>query len=173
MVPINIFSNEILTVFLMKDVIAPTNRFYIEMSRKVLSEKQYDVLQKLLMEKMTLGEAAVISGVTAESIRQIYVRTYKKVQSFTGLPGEIDDYKGKLKQLKQDFKSETRQIKRRNNKIETETQNDLHKKLYASHFPFSKRMYSIFEVLDVHFRLLQLLKTPYFTGVFLQISRIF
>ncbi len=36
----------------MKDVITRTNRFYIEMSRKVLSEKEYDVLQKLLIEKL-------------------------------------------------------------------------------------------------------------------------
>jgi Tfp pilus assembly major pilin PilA len=130
------------------------------MSRKVLSEKEYDIFQKLLIEKMTLGEAAAIYGMTAKSIRLIYVRTYKKVQSVTELLGEIDNYKHKLKQLKLDFKSETRQIKRKNNKIETETetQKDLHKKLYASHFPFSKRMYSMFEVLDVHFRLLQSLK---------------
>lgn len=131
----------------MKDVIARTNRFYIEMSRKVLSEKEYDVLQKLLIEKMTLQEAAVIYGVTSESVRQIYERTYKKVKSVTELLGEIDDYKHKLKHLKYAFKCETQQIKKKKNKTETET--DLHKTLYASHFPFSKRMYSMFEVLDL------------------------
>ena len=79
----------------MKDVIALTNRFYIEMSRKVLSEKEYDVLQKLLIEKMTLQEVAAIYGVTGERVRQIYAKTYKKVKSVTQLLAEIDDYKQK------------------------------------------------------------------------------
>ena len=130
----------------MKDVIERTNRFYIEMSRKVLSEKEYDVLQKLLIEKMTLQEVSAIYGVTGENVRQIYERTYKKVKNVTQLLSEIDDYKHKLEQLKYDFKCETQQIKKR--KIKTET--DLHKTLYASHFPFSKRMYSMFEVLDIN-----------------------
>jgi hypothetical protein len=134
----------------MKDIIARTNRFYIEMSRKVLSEKEYDVLQKLLIEKMTLREAAVIYGVTTESVRQIYERTYKKVKSVTELLGEIDNYKSKLKQLKSDCKFETQQIKKRKNKTEPDSDPCLHKALYASHFPFSKRMYSMFEILDVH-----------------------
>lgn len=129
----------------MKDVIARTNRFYIEMSRKVLSEKEYDVLQKLLIEKMTLQEVAAIYGVTRERVRQIYERTYKKVKSVTQLLAEIDDCKLKLEQLKDDFKCETQQIKK--SKIEIEI--DQHKILIASHFPFSKRMFSMFEVLDI------------------------
>lgn len=40
----------------MNDVIERTNNFFIEMSRKVLSEKEYDVLQKLLLKKMTLQQ---------------------------------------------------------------------------------------------------------------------
>lgn len=132
----------------MKDVIARTNRFYIEMSRKVLSEKEYDVLQKLLIEKMTLQEVASIYGVTGENVRQIFERTYKKVKSVTELLAEIDDYKQKLQQLKYDFKCETQQIKKRKNKTEIEI--DQHKLLIASHFPFSERMYSMFEVLDIH-----------------------
>ena len=127
----------------MKDVIALTNRFYIEMSRKVLSEKEYDVLQKLLIEKMTLQEVAAIYGVTRERVRQIYERTYKKVKSVTQLLAEIDDCKLKLEQLKDDFKCETQQIKK--SKIEI----DQHKILIGSHFPFSKRMFSMFEVLDI------------------------
>jgi hypothetical protein len=130
----------------MKNVIERTNRFYIEMSRKVLSEKEYDVLQKLLIEKMTLQEAAAIYGVTGESVRQIYEKTYKKVKRLTQLLAEIDDYKHKLEELKYDFKCETQQIKKRKNKTEI----DLQKMLYESHFPFSKRMNSMFEVLNIH-----------------------
>jgi hypothetical protein len=129
----------------MKNVIERTNRFYIEMSRKVLSEKEYDVLQKLLMEKKTLQEVAAIYGVTGESIRQIYDKTYNKVKSVTQLLAEIDDYKYKLQQLKYDYKHETQQIKKRKNKTEI----DLQKMLHESHFPFSKRMHSMFEVLNI------------------------
>lgn len=132
----------------MKNVIERTNRFYIEMSRKVLSEKEYDVLQKLLIEKKTLQEVAAIYGVTGESVRQIYAKTYKKVKRATQLLAEIDDYKHKLEQLKYDFKCETQQIKKSKTEIEIEI--DQHKILIASHFPFSKRMYSMFEVLDIH-----------------------
>lgn len=138
----------------MKNVIERTNRFYIEMSRKVLSEKEYDVLQKLLIEKKTLQEVAGIYGVTGESVRQIYEKTYKKVKSVTQLLAEIEDYKYKLEQLKNDFKcetqqikkGETQQIKKRKNKLETDRQ----KMLYESHFPFSKRMNNMLEVLDIH-----------------------
>jgi hypothetical protein len=131
---------------LTSNVIDRTNRFYIEMSRKVLSEREYDIVQRLLIEKMTLQEVAGMYGVTGECVRQIYENTYKKVKSVTQLFTDIDHYKQKLEQLKRDYKDEIRQIKKRKNKIET----DLSKTLYASHFPFSKRMYSMFEVLDIH-----------------------
>lgn len=42
----------------MHNVIDRTNRFYIEMSKQVLSEKEYDLLQKLLIDKMSLTQAA-------------------------------------------------------------------------------------------------------------------
>jgi hypothetical protein len=127
-------------------VIDRTNRFYIEMSRKVLSEREYDIVQRLLIEKMTLQEVAGIYGVTGECIRQIYEKTYKKVKSVTQIFTDIDHYKEKLEQLKHEYKCEIQQIRKRKNKIET----DLPKTLYESHFPFSKRMYSMFEVLDIH-----------------------
>ena len=137
----------------MKNVIDRTNRFYIEMSRKVLSEKEYEVLQKLLIEKMTLQEVAAICGVTDESVRQTYEKTYKKVKSVTQLLAEIDDYKHKLEQLKYDFKCETQQnkqcrsaeIKKRKNISEI----DLQKMLFESHFPFSKRMNSMLVFLNI------------------------
>lgn len=133
----------------MKDVsrvIDRTNRFYIEMSRKVLSEKEYDVLQKLLIEKMPLQELADNYGVTGECIRQIYERTYQKVKSVTQMLADIDEHKRKLEQLKNDFKYEPQQIKNKENINEV----DLHKMLNASHFPFSKRMNNMLEVLDIH-----------------------
>lgn len=122
-----------------------TNRFYIEMSRKVLSEKEYDILHKVLLEKMTIKEVAAKYGVTGESIRRIYERTYDKVRSVTDLLAEIDLYKRKLQQLKDDFQYETGQIKKKKNK----TTVDLNKNVFDSHFPLSRRMYNMFEKLDI------------------------
>ena len=77
-----------------------TNRFYIEMSRKVLSEREYDILEKLLIEKMTLKEVAGIYGVTGERVRQIYESTFEKVKSVSQLLSDIEHYKQTLEQLK-------------------------------------------------------------------------
>lgn len=52
----------------MPNVIDRTNRFYIEMSKQVLSEKEYDLLQKLLVEKMPLTKAAEQYGVTSQYV---------------------------------------------------------------------------------------------------------
>jgi len=127
-------------------IIDRTNKFYIEMSRKVLSEREYDILKKLLIEKMTLQQVAGIYGVTGERVRQIYEQTYQKVKSITQLLADIDHYKQKLEQLKLDFKCEINNIKNSENKNEV----DLQKRLHDSHFPFSKRMYNMFEFLEIH-----------------------
>lgn len=126
-------------------IIDRTNRFYIEMSRKVLSEKEYDILQKLLIQKMTIQQVGENYGITGESVRKIYERTYNKVRSVTDLLAEIDHYKKKLEQLRSDFHFEAGQTSKRKNKFET----DLNKLLYDSYFPFSKRMYNMFEAIDV------------------------
>lgn len=145
----------------MKNVIDRTNRFYIEMSRKVLSEKEYEVLQKLLIEKMTLQEVAVIYEVTGERVRQTYEKTYKKVKSVTQLLAEIDDYKYKLEQLKFHYQYETQPIKKSENqqikigetpqikKIKNKTEIELQKMLFESRFPFSKRMNSMLVFLNI------------------------
>jgi hypothetical protein len=122
-----------------------TNRFYIEMSRKVLSEKEYDILQKLLIEKKTFKEVGDNYGINAESVRRLHERTFEKVKSLAEMLADIDYYKLKLEHLKDDFEYETGRIKRRRTKPET----DLKKLLYDSHFPFSKRMYNIIESLGI------------------------
>lgn len=127
-------------------IIDRTNRFYIEMSRKVLSEKEYDVLQKLLIEKMSLQQVGDNYGITSESVRKIYERTYNKVKSVTDILADIDHYKKKLEQLRSDFYFESGQAGKRKNKAET----DLNKLLLDSYFPFSKRMYNMIEAIEVH-----------------------
>ena len=132
-------------MMLTNTLIDRTNRFYIEMSRKVLSEKEYDILQKLLIDKMTLKEVGDNYGVTGESVRRLYERTFEKVKCVTELLDDIDHYKQKLEQLKEDFEYETGRIKKRRTKAET----DLNKLLYDTHFPFSKRMFTIIEALGI------------------------
>lgn len=126
-------------------IIDRTNRFYIEMSRKVISEKEYDILQKLLIEKMTLQQVGEKYGVTGESVRKIYERAYNKVKSVTDILADIDHYKKKLEHLKADFYFESSQTGKTKSKVET----DLNKLLYDSYFPFSKRMYTMFETIGV------------------------
>lgn len=132
-------------MMLTNPLIDRTNRFYIEISRKVLSEKEYDVLQKLLIEKRTLTEVGDNYGISGESVRRLYERTFDKVKSVTEVLADIDFYKQKLEQLKHDFEYETGRIKKRRTTPET----DLNKLLYDSHFPFSKRMYNIIESLGI------------------------
>ena len=72
-----------------------TNRFYIEISKKVLSEKEHDILQKLLIEKKTLTEVGDNYGINGESVRRMYERTFEKVKSVTEVLADIDFYKYK------------------------------------------------------------------------------
>ena len=115
------------------------------MSRKVLSEREYDILEKLLIEKMTLKEVAGIYGVTGERVRQIYESTFEKVKSVSQLLSDIEHYKQTLEQLKFETKREVQQIDSSENKKEV----DLQKMLNSSPFPFSKRMYNMFEFIEV------------------------
>ena len=73
-----------------------TNRFYIEISKKVLSEKEHDILQKLLIEKKTLTEVGDNYGINGESVRRMYERTFEKVKSVTEVLADIDFYQEKL-----------------------------------------------------------------------------
>lgn len=127
----------------MHNVIDRTNRFYIEMSRKVLSKKEYDVLQKLLIEKMSLREVAENYGVTTEYVNELYERSYDKVKAVTELLSEIDHYIAKLQELKRELNPTPAEIKKE------KTQKDRQKLLLNSTFPFSKRLQGVLETLEI------------------------
>lgn len=129
----------------MNDVIERTNKFYIEMSHKVLSGKEYDVLQKLLMKKMTLKQAADSYGYTSEDILLIYEKAYKKVKRATELLTEINIYEQKLQQLKKNCENEINQIKKEYKPIDIR----LNKKLSESHYPFGKKLQNLFKLIEV------------------------
>jgi predicted DNA-binding protein YlxM (UPF0122 family) len=113
------------------------------MSRKLLSEKEYDVLEKLLIEKMPLEQLAERYGVTSEYVNELYKRSYNKVKAVTELLSEIDHYIVKLQELKRELNPTPTEIRK------DKTEKDRQKLLYHSQFPFSRRMYSMFGVLDV------------------------
>lgn len=98
------------------------------------------------MKKMTLQQVADSYGYTSEDIRLIYEKAYKKVKSATELLDEIDVYEQKLKQLQQYFDNNTIEIKKEYKPIDIR----LNKKLTESHYPFGKRLFSVFEMMDAY-----------------------
>jgi DNA-directed RNA polymerase alpha subunit len=129
----------------MHNVIDRTNRFYIEMSRKVLSKKEYDVLCKLLIEKTPLQEAGEQYGVTSEYVEELYERTLSKVKAVTELLSEIDRYEKKLQDLKRQLNPTPSTEEFRKDKTDPLRQ----KFLYNSDFTFSKRLQTILETLEI------------------------
>lgn len=131
----------------MEDVIDRTNRFYIEMSKNVLTEKEYDLLCKLLIEKIPAGELVQTYGVTEQYIAEIYNSAFTKVKNLMELLAEIEHYQDKLQKLK----SSCRYAERRNEKEQKKKLHnaDRSRLLSASVFPLSRRMQSFFEAMEL------------------------
>ena len=127
----------------MHNVIDRTNRFYIEMSKQVLSEKEYDLLQKLLIDKMTQTQAAEQYGVTSEYVEELYEKTCNKVKAATELFLEVDHYIAKLQELKHELNPSPAQIRKE------KAEKDRQKLLYNSEFPFSRRLQGVLETLEI------------------------
>ncbi|MBF00239.1 MAG: hypothetical protein CMP77_09710 [Flavobacterium sp.] len=128
-------------------IIDRTNKFYLEMSRKVLTVREYEIMHKLLIEKKTSNEVSELYGLTNERIRQIYQDTFRKVKNVTGVLDDIDHYKKVLTELKKKCSEAEGGIM---GKHDNATVPDLEKLLNECNFPFSKRMYSFFELLEVN-----------------------
>ncbi|BDU26298.1 hypothetical protein [Flavobacterium sp. GSB-24] len=128
----------------MHNVIDRTNRFYIEMSKQVLSEKEYDLLQKLLIDKMPLSQAAEQYGVTSEYVQELYEKTCNKVKAATELICD-DYYKKKLQELKRELNPNPSPSQIRKEKAEKDRQEPL----YRSSFTFSRRLRSVMEALEI------------------------
>lgn len=115
------------------------------MSRKLLSEKEYDVLHKLLIDKMTPGQAAQQFGAAPQYVPELNQSSCDKEKRATELTLEIDKYIVKLRELKREIKANASPAKDKKDKKEKDRQ----KLLLNSLFPFSRRMNSMFDVLDV------------------------
>ncbi|MGQ2985070.1 MAG: sigma factor-like helix-turn-helix DNA-binding protein [Flavobacterium sp.] len=127
-------------------VIDRTNKFYLEMSKKVLTDREYEILHKLLIDKKPIHEVSKLYGLTNERIRQIYLNTCNKVKNATGVLNSIDHYKQILEELKRQWRIAS---KGELSKSEDKIVQNLDRSLVDFSFPFSKRMNSFFDLLEV------------------------
>lgn len=130
-----------------KNLIDRTNRFYIDMSRKVLTEKEYEIIYQMLVNKKPVIELANDYNVSHQRIRQIYKDAYNKVKSITELFQEIDFYKQRRDKLRADYRNEYNELRTLDEATKAEV---LKKKLIESAFPFSKRLWNMLFSLDIH-----------------------
>lgn len=127
----------------MDDPVERANQFYLQMSRTILSEKEYDLLQKLLIDKISPAQAAKQYGVTEHGIEELYQRTLSKAGEIANLFSEIDEYQIKLQELKRELNPTPAQLRKE------KAAKDRQRLLSESHFPISRRLQSVLEALEV------------------------
>ena len=131
----------------MEDVIDRTNRFYIEISKKILAKEEYDLLCRLLIEKMPAEELVQTFGLTEQYIGEIYDSAFIKIKNLMELLAEIEYYQDKLQKLKSSCRyAERRDEKEQKKKLHQADRNRL---LSPSTFPLSRRMHSFFEAMEL------------------------
>ena len=87
-------------------IIDMTNQFYLEISKNILSEREFEIMRKILIEKCPLEELSQKYEVRIDRIRQIYRNTLHKVKTVSGLLQEITLLKAKRNQLRREYISE-------------------------------------------------------------------
>jgi len=130
-----------------KNIIDRTNIFYLDMSRKVLTEKEYEIIYQMLVNKKPVIELANDYNVSHQRIGQIYKDAYNKVKSITELFQEIDYYKQYRDQLKAGYRNENKELRKVNSVEKTDV---LKRNLIDSAFPFSTRLWNMLVSLDIH-----------------------
>jgi len=128
-------------------IIDMTNQFYLEMSKNILDEKEYDIISKLLIEKQSFQTVSAEYGVTKEAVRQTYKRIFFKIKSVSELVTKINDLKEKKNQLYQEYLSEYKKMTKENSGKENFNSE---RKLIDSHFPFSKRLWNMLVSLEIY-----------------------
>ncbi|QOW10141.1 hypothetical protein Q73A0000_07085 [Kaistella flava (ex Peng et al. 2021)] len=144
-----VFSNDNNTICTISDqkIIDLTNQFYLEMSKNILDEKEYDIMSKLLIEKQSLQTVSVEYDVTKEAIRQNYKKIFFKIKSVSELVTEINALKEKKNLLYQEYLSEYKKMTKRNSEKEIFNSD---RRLIDSHFPFSKRLWNMLVSLEIY-----------------------
>ncbi len=129
-----------------QNIIDRTNRFYIDISKNLLSEREYNIILQMLINKKSISDLAGDYNLTPEGIRQIYLRTFQKVKSISELFRDIEHFKTKRDKLRADYYTEYRKLE---NAVKVSDMPILKKKLSDSSFPFSKRLWNILEFMDI------------------------
>jgi len=129
----------------MRDPVERANKFYLQMSRKILSKKEYTLLYKLLIDKATTAQAAEQYGVTAQYIDELYLRTCSKVEEITELFSEISIYQKKLQELRHELNPNPSPAQIRKEKAARDRQ----RLLSESRFPISRRLQSVLQDLEI------------------------
>jgi len=130
-----------------KNIIDRTNRFYLDMSKNVLTEREHEIMYQMLIDKKPIVELASHYNLSRERIRQIYKDAYDKIKSFTDLFKDIDYYKRLRNKLREDYRTEYRKLRKPDNEGKEQV---LNKKLIDSAFPFSKRLWNMLMYLDIN-----------------------
>lgn len=128
-------------------IIDMTNQFYLEISKNILSEREFEIMEKILIEKCPLEELSQKYEVGIDRIRQIYRNTLHKVKIISGLLQEITCLKAKRNQLRKEYVSEYKKLSEKN--IQSPEVGMLNKKISNSFFPFSGRLWSILETMEL------------------------
>lgn len=128
--------------------IARANKFYLEISKRILTEKEYNIVHRLLIENQSINEVAQEYKLSSARISQIFNSTFDKVKSIADTFQDIDYYKQKLNELRSAYQNE----KNTKNTFEASLLNNpelFSMKIMDSRFPFSKRLYNMLDLMDI------------------------
>lgn len=101
-----------------REMIDMTNRFYLDMTKNILSDKEYDIIKKILIGKYTLQSIAAEYGLTKQGITYIYRKAFFKVKSVSELVKEINALKEKKNQLYKTYLFEYKELTKGRKKIQ-------------------------------------------------------
>jgi hypothetical protein len=137
--------NAEITLISEQKIIDMTNQFYLEMSKNILSKREYEIMEKILIDKCPLEILSEKYNVGYASIRKIYENIFYKVKSVSGLIREIDLLKEKIKPLSEEFMTDFNATSE-NGPSKTEFQN---RNITESTFLFSSRLRNMLKKMDM------------------------
>lgn len=125
-------------------VINRSNLFFLEISRKILSQKDYQILYKMIIEKKSVEVLAAELNISVSGINMIYERLLLNLKAFVAKLNKIDIIKEKRKILRE---RHLRQYKTR--KSDRLHQLLLSRKILECNFPFSLRFTNMLKSLEL------------------------
>lgn len=126
-----------------REIIKITNHFYLEMSKNVLTEKEYDIAQKILTRHYSFRTIAAEYGTSKGQVKYIYQKVFFKIKSVAGLVEEINFLKERKNKLYRQYET----LMKEKQELDAVL---MDKKIIDSCFPFSKGLWSLFIMLEIH-----------------------